>query len=202
MNVFIVTGNAGCGKGTLLRELASRKLESTEIFSTGERFRQILHHENHHPHHYIISRDMPKGLFLPDNVTADVFEEVWKGNPHLHEAENIFLDGVIRTIGQWELIPQIVRQTAKHALCWTTINVISDPNVCRERCLERAAQQNRPDDNPETIETRLSEFEKHAPTLIDRLKRETFYHPLFTNEMRRDAALFWDSIGFRAFQTA
>lgn len=182
---LVLLGAPGAGKGTQAKRLA--EYYSIPHISTGDIFRRNLSEGT--PLGKRAQRYMSEGRLVPDDITeAMVDDRLQQADTH----NGFILDGFPRNVHQADALAGMLadRQLSLTAViyievphdilverlvgrrvcstCGTTFHVIFDPpaveGVC-EVCGGTLVQ--RPDDQPETVETRLNVYMEETAPLID-----------------------------------
>ncbi len=165
--LIIFFGCVGCGKGAAGKEL--RRTYNQLVIGQSDLLRFYSGYFPNSPeaHDFLSAGD--QGNYASDETALSTFEYFLP--TFLHGHETAFGDGLCRTPPQFEALLNLA---VKHEflLCGAFINLHEDE--CRKRILTfRKAQENRADDNPETLETRLKLY--HEKTLpVIRKAREIF----------------------------
>ncbi len=182
---MVLLGAPGAGKGTQAKRLA--EYYSIPHISTGDIFRRNLSEGT--PLGKRAQSYMSEGRLVPDDITeAMVDDRLQQADTH----NGFILDGFPRNVHQADALARMLadRQLSLTAViyievphdilverlvgrrvcstCGTTFHVIFDPpaveGVC-EVCGGTLVQ--RPDDQPETVETRLNVYREETAPLID-----------------------------------
>lgn len=154
---YIMFGPPGAGKGTQCKLIA----EKYNLFhvSTGDLIREEQTKGTQIGK--LATELSDKGNFLPDDiVTRLVREKVME----VKNSNGFLFDGFPRTVEQAKALDMFlhIRKTPITSI----IHIKTDDPVITERILRRAKTQNRPDDKPEVILTRIKNYnDKTLPIL-------------------------------------
>ena len=182
MNVILL-GAPGAGKGTQATRISSRY--NLPHISTGDIFRANIQSKTEIG--VLAKTYIDKGQLVPDDVTCKIVEN------RLNESDcenGYLLDGFPRTIAQAEKLEQFSKVDC-------VININIDFSFLMERLCGRRVCKNcgesyhvstlngktdcakcggelyqRKDDNPETVQSRLSVYERQTQPLIDYYTRK------------------------------
>jgi adenylate kinase len=192
--IIVLMGAPGAGKGTQARLLQER-LNLPQI-STGDMFRALK--EARTPIATEVRALMAAGQLVPDDVTIRVVQE----RTSRDDCRNGYiLDGFPRTPAQAEMLEQLAVEQEKKIqaieidvprellvkrmvgrricpICFEIYNIYFKApkfdNVCD---LHPEAQLNhRADDNPNTVQARLTTYEKQTRPLLDYYKAANVLH--------------------------
>ncbi len=186
---FIFLGPPGVGKGTQVKRL-SRQYAVPSV-ATGDMFRSAIAKGTSTG--LEVKSYLDSGLLVPDEVTIKMVKE------RLYEDDakrGYILDGFPRTIKQAEALAEIVRQTHQRIdrvfyfnleegeierrilgrrscpACQQTYHLIYYPPKREGVCDCGATLIQRKDDQPETLNARLSVYQEETTPLIDYYERQ------------------------------
>lgn len=166
---FIFVGRSGSGKGTqleLLKEYFSKKDIAFKSIVMGDIFRSFFKESG-----YVkdIARDvsMKQGKFQPDFLTNALF--VRSTIDVVDENSILFFDGYPRTIGQLEIIKELLKYIKREN------GIVINIDVSRENVKERMLLRARGDDNENAIENRLNEYDKFILPMLEVIKSDAFF---------------------------
>lgn len=166
---FIFVGRSGSGKGTqleLLKEYFSKKDIGVKSIVMGDIFRSFFKESG-----YVkdIARDvsMKQGKFQPDFLTNALF--VRSTIDVVDENSILFFDGYPRTIGQLEIIKELLKYIKREN------GIVINIDVSRENVKERMLLRARGDDNENAIENRLNEYDKFILPMFEVIKSDAFF---------------------------
>ncbi len=163
-DVIFITGPQGAGKGTQGKRLAEKL--GFFFWEMGEILRDMLK-ENTPLSKKLLA--INRGTLLPDDVIFEVLKEKLGMVP---PGQGIIFDGVPRRLGQAEFLLQLLRGQKKKL---ATIFIDVPREVSLNRILLRAKKENRVDDTPEAIATRLRYYDEVVKPTIVYLEKETTF---------------------------
>jgi adenylate kinase len=192
--IVVLMGAPGAGKGTQARLLEER-LGLPQI-STGDMFRALKQVRT--PLAEEVRRIMEAGQLVPDEVTIRVVRERTGSD----DCKNGYiLDGFPRNPAQAEMLEQLAAEQGKKIqailvdvplellekrmtgrrncpVCGEIYNIYFKPPVADNVCdLHPDAQLNhRADDNPETVQARLTTFDTQTRPLLDYYQSSNLLH--------------------------
>jgi adenylate kinase len=105
---------------------------------------------------------LERGELVPDELMTELIRE------RLEEpdaAEGFVLDGFPRTTPQADALDSMLREIGRELTVVFALQVSDE--VCIERLLKRAREEQRPDDTPEAIRTRLELYHRETEPLIE-----------------------------------
>lgn len=149
MRNLVLFGPPGAGKGTQSEKLI-QKYGFVHI-STGDLFR--WHTKNDTDLGKRVKEIMNSGALVPDEITIAMLQEEVNKNPG---AKGFLFDGFPRTVPQAEALDQFMKQnsTAIHHVIALDVN----EEELRARIAKRRLESNRPDDEDEKLNKRVTEY--------------------------------------------
>ncbi|MFZ1805639.1 MAG: adenylate kinase [Cyclobacteriaceae bacterium] len=146
---LVLFGPPGAGKGTQSEKLI-KKYGFVHI-STGDMFR--WHTKNDTPLGKKVKEIMNSGALVPDEITISMLKEKLDENP---DANGFLFDGFPRTVAQAEALDKFMvnNNTAIHFVIALDVN----EKELRERIEKRRSIENRPDDEEDKLNKRITEY--------------------------------------------
>lgn len=161
MKNIILIGPPGAGKGTQAK-LISSKLGLIHI-STGDLIREEQMKDTKIGK--LATQLIDNGNFLPDNVVITMVKQKIIDNSN---AAGFIFDGFPRTVDQAKSLDEFLNARK------TPINKIIlmdlDDTIVKKRIMERSRNENRADDKPEVIQTRINNYKKQTIPVISYYK--------------------------------
>lgn len=152
---IVVFGPPGAGKGTQGVRLAE-KLKITHL-ATGDMLRAEVAAGSELG--TLAKRYMDRGDLVPDDVIIGMIRA------RLTTGEGVVLDGFPRTIAQARALDEALEE-AKLPLDRSVYFKVDRDELVR-RLVNRAAEQGRSDDTPETIDRRMDVYEDQTAPVLD-----------------------------------
>lgn len=154
---IVIFGPPGAGKGTQAKRLIAHF--AIPHLSTGEMLREARRQGSELGR--TAARYMDNGRLVPDELVVGIVSE------RLSEPDcrnGCLFDGFPRTVDQAQLLDeQLARRNLKVDV---VVDIRVDPNELVRRMAERAKIEGRVDDTPETIQRRMTVFQRQtAPVL-------------------------------------
>ena len=161
MKNIILIGLPGCGKGTQSKKLSSEL--GYEHISTGDLIRE--EQAKNTAIGQLATRLSDNGNFLPDDIVTTLVRQ------KIIDSQNkvgFIFDGYPRNVDQAKSLEVFLynRQIRIKAV----IHIVIPDEVVKNRILERAERENRPDDKPEVISTRISNYKSSTAPVLDYFK--------------------------------
>ncbi len=155
MQVLLLMGPPGAGKGTQSQRLAQRL--GLELLVMGDLLREEIRRET--PLGQEIRAIVESGALVPDPLVIRLIEA------RLCSGKHYILDGFPRTIPQAQALEALLARLHAHLCAAISLEV---PHAeLLERLLRRSQIEGRADDKPETIEKRLMEYQQKTQPLLD-----------------------------------
>jgi adenylate kinase len=153
-----VLGPQGAGKGTQAKRIAA-EYEVPHV-STGDMFRAAIAAQTDLGKR--VEPILASGALVPDDVTIALIRERL-AQPDA--ARGFVLDGFPRNLAQAEALDEMLREIGRSL---DAILFFDLPDgVATERLLQRAAEENRPDDTPEVIAHRLGIYHSETEPIVE-----------------------------------
>lgn len=149
MRNLVLFGPPGAGKGTQSEKLI-QKYGFVHI-STGDLFR--WHTKNDTDLGKRVKEIMNSGALVPDEITIAMLQEEVNKNPG---AKGFLFDGFPRTVPQAEALDAFIKQNGS-AIHHVIALDVSEEEL-RARIAKRRLESNRPDDEEEKLNKRITEY--------------------------------------------
>jgi len=166
MKNIILIGPPGAGKGTQAK-LISEKLNFIHI-STGDLIRE--EQANKTKIGNLATQLSDNGNFLPDNIVITMVKQKVIDNPN---AKGFVFDGFPRTVDQAKSLDEFLN-ARKTPINKIVLLEISD-DVIKKRITDRALSENRPDDKPEVVQTRINNYKKQTIPVLNYYKNSYLF---------------------------
>jgi adenylate kinase len=158
MKNIILIGLPGCGKGTQSKKL-SKELGYQHI-STGDLIRE--EQSKGSAIGELATRLSDQGNFLPDDIVTTLVKQ------KIIDSDNkvgFVFDGYPRTVDQAKSLDEFLYNRRTPLTC--IVNIVVSDMVVKDRILERAMKENRPDDKEELIPIRIQNYRNKTSAVID-----------------------------------
>ncbi len=155
MRVILFVGPPGSGKGTQAQRLAQER--GYRHLVMGDLLRQEVQAQT--PIGKEVQPLLSAGLLVPDELVIKMIAQ------HLQNGANYILDGFPRTIAQAQALDQLLAQKGASICAVLALEVPEEELM--NRLLRRGEIEGRSDDNPETIQRRLTEYNAKTRPLIE-----------------------------------
>lgn len=146
---MIIFGPPGAGKGTQSEKLMQRY--GFVHISTGDLFR--WHTKNNTALGNKVKAIMNSGSLVPDEITISMLKEELDRNPN---ASGFLFDGFPRTVAQAEALDAFMDEN-RSAIHHVVALDVTEAEV-RERIAKRKSIENRPDDETDKLDKRITEY--------------------------------------------
>ncbi len=158
-------GAPGAGKGTQSKKLVEKY--DLMYVSTGDILRREIAENSEVGNR--IKHIMDAGELVPDEIVVEIIEKIVTHNTH----RGILYDGFPRNVAQAEAFDELLHRHNSHLLCMISLSVPRRELVLR--ILERSKISGRSDDNEETIQKRLKQYEDKTLPVADFYKEKGIY---------------------------
>jgi adenylate kinase len=155
---ILLLGPQGSGKGTQARRISAEY--GISQIAAGDMLRAAIALGT--PLGLEVKPILDRGELVPDELIIDLIRE------RLEEpdaAEGFVLDGFPRTMPQADALDSMLREIGRELTVVFALQVSDE--ICIERLLKRAREEQRPDDTPEAIRTRLELYHRETEPLIE-----------------------------------
>ena len=157
MNILLL-GPQGSGKGTQAKRISAEY--GIPHIATGDMLRAAI--ASGTPLGREVQPMLDRGHLVPDELIIDLIRE------RLEEpdaADGFVLDGFPRTMRQADALDSMLREIGRELTVVFALQVSDE--ICIARLLKRAREEQRPDDTPEAIRTRLALYHRETEPLIE-----------------------------------
>ena len=154
---LILFGPPAAGKGTQAKRLVAK--HGMVQLSTGDMLRAAR--TSGSPLGDRVAAIMDRGDLVSDEIVIELIEEAL---PAAEAAGGAIFDGFPRTVAQAEALDNMLNH--RHSQIDVVIRLVVDHNALLGRIRQRFTEQQRPDDNPEVFETRLSAYAAQTAPLL------------------------------------
>ena len=168
MNI-ILFGPPGAGKGTQSKYL-TEKLNAFQI-STGDLLRDEM--TKNSDIGKAITNDMNDGKFISDEIVNKLIEK------HLFDPEKknkLIFDGYPRSLSQAKNLDNLLNESNQHIDCIFFLNVNKDTII--ERIKRRKTEENRSDDELNTILRRYDTYMETTKPVLDFYSKNSNFHEI------------------------
>ena len=154
---LLLLGPPGAGKGTQAKRISAER--GTPQIATGDMLRAAMANGTE-----LGKRVKPiydRGDLVPDDLMIEIIRERLSDDD---TAAGFILDGFPRTIPQAEALDAMLQELGRRLSCVLEFQL--DPDDAFERLVGRGEEEQRTDDQPETIRHRLQVYAAQAEQLI------------------------------------
>ena len=155
---ILLLGPQGSGKGTQARRISAEY--GIPHIATGDILRAAIAEGT--PLGQQVKPILEGGELVPDELIIEVIRE------RLEEpdaAAGFVLDGFPRTMGQADALDSVLREIGRELTVVFALQVSDE--ICIERLLKRARDEQRTDDTPDAIRRRLELYHRETEPLIE-----------------------------------
>jgi adenylate kinase len=155
---LLLLGPQGSGKGTQARRISAEY--GIPHIATGDKLRAAI--ASGTPLGLEVKPILDRGELVPDELIIDLIRERLEAPD---AANGFVLDGFPRTMGQADALDSMLREIGRELTVVFALQVSDE--ICIERLLKRAREEQRPDDTPEAIRRRLELYHRETEPLIE-----------------------------------
>jgi adenylate kinase len=162
MNILLL-GPQGSGKGTQAKRISAEY--AIPHIATGDMLREAMSAGT--PLGLQVKPIYDAGRLVPDDLMIGLIRE------RLDEAdsrEGFVLDGFPRTTAQADALDAMLREIGRELTVVFELQISDD--ICTDRLAKRAVEENRPDDTPEAIRTRLELYHRETEPLVEHYRAQ------------------------------
>jgi len=163
MTNIVLFGAPGSGKGTQAKLIAEKF--GFDHVSTGDLFRYEI--SNKTPLGLKAQEIINRGNLCPDDVTLGML------NNHIQkhaDSKGFIFDGVPRTVNQAQMLDD--KSLFKDLNIDMVLYLYVEMDEVERRILKRAEIENRADDTPETVKSRVANFFEQTMPLVDYYEKQ------------------------------
>jgi adenylate kinase len=155
VNILIV-GPQGAGKGTQAKRIADEY--GIPHLATGDLYRQAIAQGSELG--TLVEPILASGQLVPDEITIPIVKD-----EILRAADGFVLDGYPRNLAQAEALDSMLADIDRPLDVVLLLEI--DDAIARERLLERARIEGRPDDTPDVIDRRLATYHEQTEPIVE-----------------------------------
>jgi adenylate kinase len=162
MNVLLL-GPQGSGKGTQAKRISAEY--AIPHIATGDMLREAMTAGT--PLGLQVQPIYDAGQLVPDDLMIGLIRE------RLDEGDarqGFVLDGFPRTTAQADALDPMLREIGRELTAVFELQISDD--ICIDRLAKRAVEENRPDDTPEAIRTRLELYHRETEPLVEHYRAQ------------------------------
>ena len=151
----MLLGIQGSGKGTQAKRIAA-EYDSPHV-ATGDILRKAV--EDGTPLGKQVEGILERGELVPDATMIELIRE------RLTDSAGFVLDGFPRTMAQAEALDDMLAEIGRPLDVVFVLQVPDD--VARERLAKRALEEDRADDTPDAIDTRIATYHRETEPIVE-----------------------------------
>jgi adenylate kinase len=155
---ILLLGPQGSGKGTQARRISAEY--GIPHIATGDMLRGAIDAAT--PLGLRVKPIYDAGNLVPDEIMIELIRGRLEESD---AAEGFVLDGFPRTVAQADALDSLLREIGRELTVVFALQVSDE--ICIERLLKRAREEQRTDDTPEAIRTRLELYHRETEPLIE-----------------------------------
>jgi adenylate kinase len=155
---ILLLGPQGSGKGTQARRISAEY--GIPHIATGDMLRAAI--ASAMPLGLEVKPILERGELVPDELMIELIRGRLEESD---AAEGFVLDGFPRTVAQADALDSLLREIGRELTVVFALQVSDE--ICIERLLKRAREEQRTDDTPEAIRTRLELYHRETEPLIE-----------------------------------
>jgi adenylate kinase len=155
---LLVLGPQGAGKGTQAKRIAADY--AIPHVSTGDMFREAIAAGTELGHR--VEPILASGALVPDEITVELIQERLA---HPDALRGFVLDGFPRNEPQAAALDEMLAGIGRRLDAILFLDLPDE--VATERILDRAEEENRPDDTPEVIARRLATYHAETEPIVE-----------------------------------
>jgi adenylate kinase len=162
MNILLL-GPQGSGKGTQAKRISAEY--AIPHIATGDMLREAMAEGT--PLGLRVKPIYDAGHLVPDDLMIGLIRE------RLDEddaREGFVLDGFPRTTAQADALDAMLREIGRELTIVFELQISDD--ICTDRLAKRAVEENRPDDTPDAIRTRLELYHRETEPLVEHYRAQ------------------------------
>jgi adenylate kinase len=155
---ILLLGPQGSGKGTQAKRISAEY--GIPHIATGDMLRAAI--ASAMPLGLEVKPILERGELVPDELMIELIRGRLEESD---AAEGFVLDGFPRTVAQADALDSLLREIGRELTVVFALQVSDE--ICIERLLKRAREEQRTDDTPEAIRTRLELYHRETEPLIE-----------------------------------
>ncbi len=162
MNTLLL-GPQGSGKGTQAKRISAEY--GIPHIATGDMLRAAIAAQT--PLGLQVKPIYDEGRLVPDALMVGLIRERLEEDD---TRDGFVLDGFPRTTGQADALDAMLREIGRELTVVFELQISDE--VCVERLSKRAAEEQRADDTPEAIRTRLELYHRETEPLVEHYRAQ------------------------------
>ena len=166
---ILLLGPQGSGKGTQAKRISAEY--GIPHIATGDMLRAAIAAGT--PFGRQVGPILEQGELVPDELMIELIRERLE---EADAAEGFVLDGFPRTTPQADALDSKLREIGRELTVVFALQVSDE--ICIARLLKRAREEQRPDDTPEAIRTRLELYHRETEPLIEHYRTQGVLVPI------------------------